>query len=471
MRKIICTFISCLLICSLSACQTKDENKGSAETSIADIGENECSDIYSEYESALSGVFSAIDDINSDVTENFSINAEYPKMPDGQNYYGSVMKIREQNPLEGEFYDSIKEFSYKLSSEVLTSESGNRNFSPTSVYFALSLAASGADGKTKNEFMSLFGSESVDYLSEQSEKLFKRMYKDYENEKFYIANSLWFNSDMNDIKIKQGFINNAAENYYSSVYTNSFSNDNVSEKMKAWISENTQGKLNPDLNINDDMLLCIINSLYYKTQWLEPFKTDNNYNDKFNLSDGSASDCEYMYNMVNNPYYEGDGYTVISLPTGNGKMLLALPDEDTDIKDIINSSDKLSHMFESSDLNLKKAEILLSLPKFKIESKFDLIPSLINLGINDAFTDAADFSGITDSLRILIDKIEQGTYIDVSENGVEAAAYTAIMMKNTAAAIGEPVELKFNRPFIYCIKDSNDIPMFIGIVENPSEVK
>ena len=124
-----------------------------------------------------------------------------------------------------------------------------------------------------------------------------------------------------------------------------------------------------------------------------------------------------------------------------------------------------------ADTNKEQYELVdMSLPKFDFESKFNLEESLRSLGIEKAFSaDGGGFSGISDDATC-IGEVKQGSRIAIDENGVEAAAYTYIAVDTAAADMPEePIELKFDRPFIFIVQSDAGIPLFIGTVQNPAE--
>lgn len=371
------------------------------------------------------------------------------------------IKVRDNNPVKGSFIRSVNQFSYNTASKLLSQSKGNITYSPLSLYYALAVAATGANGTTQDELLSVLGVKDKETLSLQCGNLYRRLYTDNELEKLKIANSVWLNKSVN---WKEPFVKNAAENFYASVFSEDFSNSETSSKISKWIMENTNGTLEPDIKISPEQIMTIINTVYFKGQWSNKFIAEETKQDDFNLENGSKVKCDFMNSMQFGHFTKGSGFTRSSLNfIGNARMVFILPDEGVSPKTLLSSPEKVKEVFESGEW--KYGEVTWSIPKFSSDSEVNLVDMLKQSGINAAFGSEADFSGITDQ-QAFIGNVLQGTHIAIDENGAEASAYTQIDLAGSSMPT-DKAEMILNRPFIYAITTNDNTPLFVGICSNP----
>jgi len=370
------------------------------------------------------------------------------------NDYNARNKLLSDNPLADGFTNAVNAFSYATGAKLL-SASANACYSPVSLYYALAVAAAGANGATKDELSSLLYAGSYD-LSAQCKALYNRLYLDNEISKLLIANSLWMDDEVNGEKVNfsNDYVKNAADNFYCSLFKTDFSSPDTGKRIGQWISDNTGGLLSYEPKPSDSEVMAIINAIYFHDEWQDNFdKADTKLN-PFTLSDGSTVSCDFMNRTDNeSSFYKGANYTRASLSLkGDGAMTFVLPDEGTDLSALLKDKAALEEAFTGGQS--ESGKVVWSIPEFSYDSTFEPIDALKSLGVSDAFDpDSADFSGISDNTPLYISYIRQGTHIGVNENGVEAAAYTVVQMDEATAILDSPntAEMILNRPFLYGI--------------------
>lgn len=376
--------------------------------------------------------------------------------------YDSRRQVFESNPVEDSFISGVNLFSYKTASEILKNSEGNVNYSPLSLYYALSLVASGADGQTADEIMNLLNASDKKTLSEQCSNLYRLLYKDNEIGKLKIANSLWMEKK---VKWKDSFVKNAADNFYAHSFSCDFSDKKTGKAMAKWISDNTNGVLEPKIDTDRKQILSIINTIYFYDEWSNEFRKENTEKDKFHLSDKKTLKCDFMNKINYGIFVKGDGFSRSSLGLkNNGEMVFILPDEGVSPQELLSTPEKTKAIFEDGEKGY--LEITWKVPKFSFDSKMKLNEMLRALGVNSAFEKNADFSGMSDQPSY-IDSVRQETHIGIDEKGVEAAAFTLIDYVG-AGAPENKAEMILNRPFIYGIKASDGTLLFMGICYNPA---
>ena len=381
----------------------------------------------------------------------------------GFDDFDSWRETRGGNPVDDEFFRTLDGFAFRSASQILTNSEGNANYSPISLYYALALAATGAEGTTADELFALLGVSSTEELSAQSANLYRRLFVNNEIGKLKIANSLWM---ANDVRWKQPFIQNAAESFYAQVFNVDFADAQTGKAMGQWISEQTNGTLTPDMQVGTDTILSIINTVYFYDEWIDRFSEKETKPNDFQLADGTVVTCDFMNRTsFSAGYAAGDGFLRSTLSTKNASsMIFVLPDEGVSPRDLLADSAKLETALFGGES--ATGEVVWQIPKFSYGTSFDLKDSLAALGIESAFQNNADFSRITDGMAF-ISSVKQETHIGIDEKGVEASAYTAIMYAGAALPEGR-AEMILDRPFLFAITGPESTILFIGICENPT---
>jgi serine protease inhibitor len=390
----------------------------------------------------------------------------YPKSIAFEDFDGQ-RSVRQDNKMEDSFSNALKDFSYKSASKILMSQTKNTAYSPVSLYMALSLAGSGAAGSTQQEILSVLGVEDkkADYISEQNGRLFRSLYSDNEIGRLKIANSLWLNKGTS---FKKSFLDGAVNNFYASLYNIDFSDKKSSKLMSDWISKNTNGTFSPEINFEKYQIMSILNTIYYKDQWIDKFDEKATKADVFYLKNGQEVKCDFMNSSyVTHSFIRGEGYTSSALGLKNsGSMIFILPDKGVRIDNLLQAPEKAAKLFEEE--NIINGKVIFQIPKFSFGSSLSLKEALNSLGIKGAFADNADFSGITEGTAFISD-INQESHIAIDEKGVEAAAFTKLDYAGSAPPKDEKAEMILNRPFIFAIKARTGHILFVGIVNNPKE--
>ncbi len=353
-------------------------------------------------------------------------------------------------------------FADKLNAQMPTDK--NYMFSPISVKMALALAANGASGETQTEILNALGLSSLDEFNSLSKDLIER-YSQTDILSLNIANSIWMNKDKTSQNFSNNFKNLATEYYNADV--NTINNSNAVKEINSWVSDKTNGKIPTIIQNADDFWAMLINAIYFKGAWQDEFSVNATKPDQFNNADGTKITIDFMNKTKWFPYAKTNSVQILELPYKNRvdkvsadgeylgtdrydnldvSMYLIMPEGD------INVEQELSAAI--NDEMLKSTYIRMSMPKFKIEYSTSLNEMLMNMGIITAFDDqTADFTNMFDKGNMWFTKTIHKTYIGVDEKGTEAAAVTAIGMAGSALP-PEPIELKFNKPFYFAIRDN-----------------
>ena len=338
----------------------------------------------------------------------------------------------------------------------------NYMVSPFSLKMAMSLAANGADGTTKDEILTAFGIDNLDSYNTAAKELIER-YEGTSSVKLNVANSIWLNKDVagKDIKFTDEYKKLVSE-YYKGTASEEDAK-NIAMKINSWVEKKTNNKIKNLLPEGDAKFLSVlVNTIYFKGEWAEQFEEYATKEEDFTDRNGKVEKTDFMHKTERYRFYEDENMKMVRVPYKGGKtaMYLVLPTNE-DKMDIATALD-----------NMNSYKIRLSFPKFKTEYSLSFKEILKHIGIEKAFEkweaefDEVMFKGVKEGENVYVDDVLQKTFIEVDENGTEAAAATAVIM-NEATSIGpsmeEIKEFKADRPFIYFIRDDVTYEvLFIG---------
>ncbi len=354
----------------------------------------------------------------------------------------------------------------------LNNKSKNLIFSPYSITSAMAMTYIGARHNTFDEISITFNfNKNIDLFSEDYKNSYTLKTKKGDPIQFYNANSLWIQKD---IKLKSDFLN-LNKTYFSASlnYVNFIDNPEKSRlSINKWVEKNTRNKITDLLRtstIDNSTRLVLVNALYFQGAWKSEFNKDNNIEDNFQVGRKEFIKVVFMNRKINSWYYEDNDAQILDIPyvDESYSLMIILPKSYKKLRKIKKKFD--NNFYKNYVTNKKKIRIDLSLPKFNIESEFDLNKTLADLGVKEAFTGKADFTGITEQEKLYINKVVHKANISVDEEGTEAAAATAVMMNKTSMRLDE-VPVKINKPFIYILRNnSNNCIYFIGLIINPNQ--
>jgi serpin B len=360
--------------------------------------------------------------------------------------------------------------------QALREEDGNLFFSPYSISIALAMTYAGARGETESQMAA-----TLHYLLSQDRlhtafnaldlKLAKRgrgaAGQDGEAFRLNIVNALW---GQKDYAFLAQYLDALAENYGAGMNLVDFINAAEASRVTIndWVEDQTEGKIKdliPPGVIDGYTRLVLTNAIYFNAAWLHSFQEDLTHDGTFTLLDGSKVTVPMMCQQESLGYFLGEGYQAVELPYDGEElsMVILLPDAGQyEAFESSLSADRLNSILDG----LSYQGVGLTMPKFEVDADFELGKTLKAMGMPLAFSDAADFSGMTGNRDLCIGEVLHKAFVSVDEAGTEAAAATAVVMKNTSVPQYKAVSV--NRPFMFLIRDvqTNSI-LFVGRVLNP----
>ncbi|OWA36983.1 hypothetical protein B9G55_02590 [Saccharibacillus sp. O16] len=353
---------------------------------------------------------------------------------------------------------------------------GNRMFSPAGLTFVLSMLKSGAAGETalQMEKAMQVGSHSVESWDAGQSVLMDHLRTADPSIQLKIADSLWSRKGW---KLNSSYVQQMNQQYDAQVQSLDFEAANVVEVLNQWASDHTDGKITQiiDQPLPGEARLMVMNAMYFKGNWTEPFGVEMTADQSFQLAGGRHIQVPMMVQQGRYDYLDGEGFQAVRLPygeSGDMGMILALPDEDHSLEEFLKTQ---LPQFNTWKTQLSEMPGEIGLPRFQIQDELTLNEVLKQQGMFALFdASQADLSGLASDVGqgdLYVSYVKQNTYLDVHEKGTEAAAVT-IAAVEAGAAPTKPIQtftMKLNRPFFFAITDrKTGLILFIGEVRNPA---
>lgn len=363
---------------------------------------------------------------------------------------------------------SNTDFAFNIFNKLIMEDSEQNVFiSPLSILLALAMAYNGAVGDTNLAMADAmeFSGMDMEELNQGFSDLMVSILNGDPSIQINIANSIWSRLGFDP---EEDFVDINKKYYSSEVKELDFSDPGAVDTINGWIEDATEEKIKKMLTeIPGDVVMYLINAIYFKGDWTYPFEEEATYEEDFNLEDGSKKSVEMMHIVEHYDYIAGENFGMVRLPYGDEKfsMYIVLPDEGVAVDSIVGFLD--SYYYDNLRNSMVEKEIRLAMPKYKMEYGVKVLNDVLTeLGMGIAFGPEADFSGINPG--IFISKVMHKAVIEVNEKGSEAAAATVVAMVESAMPVDEMIEFTVDRPFFFVIADDRSgAILFIGKVVEP----
>ena len=333
----------------------------------------------------------------------------------------------------------------------------NTLVSPLSVLAALGMTANGAAGNTLAQMETTFGLERTEvnnyFLNTLSADGPLKM-----------ANAVWYNS-ASGFAPKQAFLQANAD-YYGAGACRAPFDESTRKEINDWVKTHTDGMIPEILDqIPGNAVMYLVNALAFEAKWREPFNEVGTAKGTFTREDGVKQTADFMHKGDEGTYLENDKATgfIKSYADGGYTFAALLPKKGVSVADLVASLD--GKALQALLTKRQHVTVDVTMPRFKCGYGTDLADVMAAIGMPDAFSDsAADFTAMGNLAQgeLYIGRILHKAYIEVDECGTKAAAATAVEMIAKSAAPVETKTVKLDRPFVYMILDSKNVPVFIG---------
>lgn len=354
--------------------------------------------------------------------------------------------------------------------KALCDEAGDKNvvFSPLNIYMALAMLTETTGGDTRAELLDALGAKSIEELRASAAAYLAAEPNDDGVSKCTIANSLWMCSRI-------GYMTDAletlAECYGASSYWGDPAEEAYSQALRDWLNENTGGLLKDSVNnvkMDPETVLALASTVYLKAAWSSDYREEETAPRTFRGKKGDKETDFMNKRDTTTLYYKGEDYALFCDCLKNGgRMWYILPDEGVDPAELM---ERIGFSFTDGSLfGSTRYTVVVSAPKLDVTSELSLIPALKAMGINRCFDPSlSDFTPLTlDTEGLYVSSAKHAARVKTDEEGIEAAAYTVMLVNETAVMIDpETVYFTLDRPFAFVVTGMTDAPMFVGIVND-----
>jgi serpin B len=360
------------------------------------------------------------------------------------------------------------EFTFDLLRKVtISGETPGRNvlLSPLSAALALAMLDNGAAGQTREEIHQLLGyaEASTEELNAYFQKMIALMQEAGPDVTFESANSIWIDEAF---PVLNSFVETNALYYQAEARNANLSDEATASLINAWASEKTQGKIANLLSQPPGGALALINALYFKGAWTLPFDKEETKDEVFYNQDGTAPLLPTMNKKGLFNYLEAAHFKLLDLPYGNEQfsMSLLLPGEGVSLDEALEGLD--AEKWDGYIGRLSGCELPVKLPRFRLEYERELLDDLKAMGLR---LETPDFSLIHPTAPLDISKVLQKTFVDVAEEGTEAAGVTVVFLTGADLNAPAPAPPSFyaDRPFAFFIREkTTGVIFFSGAIRN-----
>jgi serine protease inhibitor len=347
-------------------------------------------------------------------------------------------------------------------------EVGNMMLSPLSASTALTMLLNGCNTQTYGQIRDMLGYEglTLDEINATYRSLVGQLLLIDPEVQLALANAIWYRQDF---LVKQPFLETMDSSYDAEIAALDFYSPSATEIINKWASDNTNGKIDKVLDeIDPQAVMFLMNALYFKGIWTYKFGEES-FNDIFFKDNGAQDSVTYMKSLIPVKTSANAQAKFAELPYGSQNFAMVVIVPESTLVEYLNNFDKAewTGIISGLDAITEAPEVNMIMPRFKFDYEKYLNDQLKSLGMTDAFNPyLADLSGISDA-DIYINFVKQNTFVEVNEDGTEAAAVTTIGIYVTSFP-GGPETFSVDKPFIFAIRErTTNTLLFIGKVEKP----
>ena len=373
---------------------------------------------------------------------------------------------------------SSNAFALALYKQLAAQEKGNLFFSPGSVHAALSMTYAGARGQTAAQMVRVLSLPGPNWPQPRLHKAYGKILQQLAPPEkagyaLHIANALWAQENY---RFLPEFLTLNQENYGAGLQRVDFkgATEAARKTINTWVEKQTQDKIKELLKpgiLTSLTRLVLTNAIYFKGDWATQFDKKRTRDMPFRLSAGGAAKVPMMYQTQKFGYTEGADFQMLQMPYKGDdlSMVVLLPRKVGGLAAMCEKLDatKLSSLLARA--GRRKTKVRVWLPRFKLTSQFRLDQVLKSMGMVDAFTGAADLSGMNGRKDLYIQAVVHKAFVDVNEEGTEAAAATAVVVGRKSAGPRIPF-FRADHPFLFLIRhNKTGTILFLGRVMNPKQ--
>jgi len=363
-------------------------------------------------------------------------------------------------------------FAIELYRQLQAAE-GNLFFSPYSISSALAMTYAGAKEATRAQMGQALRFSEDDKLLHNGFKQLREALEESGKEggnRLMVANSIW---PQVNYRLRRAFLNQVKKYYGVKITRVDYGDaETTRQKINTWVEEKTEQKISELISpgVLDSLTrLVLVNAIYFKGTWAHQFAAGQTHEGSFHPTGGEAIQVQMMYQKNSFRYTEDENVQVLELPyTGSDlSMLVVLPKAKDGLGQL--EASLTTENLQIWENSLAETEVNVTLPRFELAFPFRLDDALQSMGMTDAFTGAADFSGMEQTRELYLGAVLHKAFIAVNEEGTEAAAATAVIMQTKSISFMS-VDFVADHPFVFLIRDTRTgTLLFLGRMVGPQE--
>ena len=405
-----------------------------------------------------------INKIEANYPEAFVLEGDIER---SEKYYGWEDSRRAAIQTSIQQQEGMNEY-YQAAADAFSTVCSNENFvySPLNIYIAMALLAEISAGNTKEQILNALKVEGMDTLRNRVKALWDANYVNTPFVKSLLANSLWMRDD---IKYNDEVLKKASEDYCASSYIGEMGADEMNHELQDWTNRNTGGHLSEyvkDMELDPETVLGLVSTIFFKAAWTDAFDKKKTMQEVFHGANGDTQ-VQMMHMNLNTDICTRENFRAAQLYLNHsGSVYFFLPKNGVNAADIMRDPEALSIIRHTGDQRSEYLNVNISVPRFKVKNSISIQDSMERLGITDAFNrNTADFAQITDdSSEVWIDSATHSAMVEVDEEGVTGAAYTAYFVTGAGFPEEETVFM-LDRPFCFSVVSSDRSILFSGVVQ------
>ena len=403
---------------------------------------------------------------------------EYPKMapyPSSEldSGYDKWWEGRRERYAYGGQGEAFMPFFARVTDAAVTGRQENTVFSPVSVFMALAMLTELTDGETRAQILNALGVSDLETLRQKANAVWNANFCNDGATASILGSSVWLDQSVN---YKADTLQRLAQDYYAGSFRGSFAEADYAKAIRTWLNEQT-GDLLKDaaegLTFDANTVMALFSTVYFRAKWNDQFEKSQTKQDVFHALSGDET-ADFMHRTETyGVYYWGARFGAVQLNLRNGgSVWFFLPDEgvtpdqlaaDPEVWQVLDLTDDWEA--QSAYENQKSLRVNLSVPRFDVHSDLDLIEAVKKLGVSDCFDmNAADFSPLTGDTPVAVSQLKHAARVAVDEEGVIAAAYTAIIGAGAAMPPEDEMDFTLDRPFFFAVTGLDALPLFTGTV-------
>lgn len=366
---------------------------------------------------------------------------------------------------------SSNSFALDLYKYLSKNEKGNIFISPYSISIAMGMTYAGANGETQAEMSKVlyFPLNDKGFHKDFGKTQKLLLNSGSKGVEISLANKLWADKQY---KFKCSFTRGVRKNYNAPLVRMDFRNSPEPSRLEinGWVEQQTKSRIKellPNGAITDLTALVLTNAIYFKGQWDNKFSPENTRSDAFFPSATDKVPCQFMNREGKYQYAKTENFSALEIPYAGKEfsMLVLLPHDGIELEEV--EKNLSLETITLLAVNMDEFDVRVSFPKFKFENKYELKPMLSSLGMPTAFSNRADFTRMSKKPDLKIDEVYHKAFVEVSEEGTEAAAATAVVIVRKAMPMF--VDFNANRPFLFFIRHrETGAIVFVGRMTNPN---